>query len=250
MQRDGLAGWSCSRRTGSSSCRSTGRSSSSWGWRSRFQSRQRSELPLARPLAWLAGFGIVHGLMNWGYLFVPIQAGLLPAAGDRGAADPSAADEADRVRPPLPVRGRAAHRRARWRARTCPGSPASPGCGWCPRWRSACGRWGRLPSRRPWPPGSSPDPEPWLPSVEIGAGAGRRRLTARRRRRARPRPAGAAGRARRGGRPSANRPLPRAGRRKRGLDGDDRRRAGLRRLRAAGRAGADGRAVPAGIGPQ
>ena len=42
------------------------------------QSRQRSELPLARPLGWLAGFGIVHGLMEWGYLFVPIQAGFLP----------------------------------------------------------------------------------------------------------------------------------------------------------------------------
>src|SRR5918996_3094803 len=42
------------------------------------QSRQRSELPLARPLTWLAGFGIVHGLMEWGYLFVPIQAGFLP----------------------------------------------------------------------------------------------------------------------------------------------------------------------------
>jgi signal transduction histidine kinase len=44
------------------------------------QSRQRSELPLARPLTWLAGFGIVHGLMEWGYLFVPIQAGFLPQA--------------------------------------------------------------------------------------------------------------------------------------------------------------------------
>ena len=42
------------------------------------QSRQRSQLPLARPLAWLAGFGIVHGLMEWGYLFIPIQAGFLP----------------------------------------------------------------------------------------------------------------------------------------------------------------------------
>jgi len=42
------------------------------------QSRQRSELPLARPLVWLAGFGLVHGLMEWGYLFVPIQAGWLP----------------------------------------------------------------------------------------------------------------------------------------------------------------------------
>jgi signal transduction histidine kinase len=42
------------------------------------QSRKRSELPLARPLAWLAAFGITHGLMEWGYLFVPIQAGFLP----------------------------------------------------------------------------------------------------------------------------------------------------------------------------
>ena len=42
------------------------------------QSRQRSELPLARPLGWLAAFGIVNGLMAWGYLFVPIQAGFLP----------------------------------------------------------------------------------------------------------------------------------------------------------------------------
>ena len=42
------------------------------------QSRRRSQLPLARPLGWLAAFGIVHGLMEWGYLFVPIQAGFLP----------------------------------------------------------------------------------------------------------------------------------------------------------------------------
>jgi len=42
------------------------------------QSRQRSELSLARILGWLAAFGIVHGLMEWGYLFVPIQAGWLP----------------------------------------------------------------------------------------------------------------------------------------------------------------------------
>jgi signal transduction histidine kinase len=41
------------------------------------QSRHRSELPLARALPWLAGFGIIHGLMEWGYLFVPIQAGWL-----------------------------------------------------------------------------------------------------------------------------------------------------------------------------
>jgi signal transduction histidine kinase len=42
------------------------------------QSRQRSQLPLARPLGWLAAFGIVYALMEWGYLFVPIQAGFLP----------------------------------------------------------------------------------------------------------------------------------------------------------------------------
>jgi signal transduction histidine kinase len=42
------------------------------------QSRQRSELALARILGWLAAFGLVHGLMEWGYLFVPIQAGWLP----------------------------------------------------------------------------------------------------------------------------------------------------------------------------
>ena len=42
------------------------------------QSRQRSQLPLARPLGWLAAFGLLHGLMEWGYLFVPIQAGWLP----------------------------------------------------------------------------------------------------------------------------------------------------------------------------
>jgi signal transduction histidine kinase len=41
------------------------------------QSRHRSELPLARALPWLAGFGLIHGLMEWGYLFVPIQAGWL-----------------------------------------------------------------------------------------------------------------------------------------------------------------------------
>ena len=35
-------------------------------------------MALARPLGWLAAFGIVYGLMAWGYLFVPIQAGFLP----------------------------------------------------------------------------------------------------------------------------------------------------------------------------
>ena len=42
------------------------------------QSRKRSELALARALPWLAAFGIVHGFMEWGYLFVPIQSGFLP----------------------------------------------------------------------------------------------------------------------------------------------------------------------------
>lgn len=43
------------------------------------QSLKRSVLPLARPLPWLAGFGIVHGFHEWGYLFIPIQSGYLPA---------------------------------------------------------------------------------------------------------------------------------------------------------------------------
>lgn len=42
------------------------------------QSRRRSQLSLARSLGWLAAFGLLHGLMEWGYLFVPIQAGFLP----------------------------------------------------------------------------------------------------------------------------------------------------------------------------
>jgi signal transduction histidine kinase len=38
------------------------------------QWRQPSRLDLARPLLWLAGFGIAHGLNEWGYIFVPLQA--------------------------------------------------------------------------------------------------------------------------------------------------------------------------------
>ena len=38
------------------------------------QSRQSSRLELARSLNWLAGFGILHGLNEWGDLFIPIQA--------------------------------------------------------------------------------------------------------------------------------------------------------------------------------
>jgi signal transduction histidine kinase len=42
------------------------------------QSLKRSTLALARPLPWLAAFGIVHGFHEWGYLFIPIQTGWLP----------------------------------------------------------------------------------------------------------------------------------------------------------------------------
>ena len=42
------------------------------------QSWKRSTLALARPLPWLAAFGIVHGFHEWGYLFIPIQSGYLP----------------------------------------------------------------------------------------------------------------------------------------------------------------------------
>jgi len=37
------------------------------------RSRQRSRLNLARSLPWLAGFGVLHGLNEWGDLFLPIQ---------------------------------------------------------------------------------------------------------------------------------------------------------------------------------
>jgi signal transduction histidine kinase len=42
------------------------------------QWRQHSHLELARPLPWLAAFGIAHGLNEWGYIFVPLQALYLP----------------------------------------------------------------------------------------------------------------------------------------------------------------------------
>ncbi len=38
------------------------------------QSRQRSRLRLAHSLPWLAGFGLLHGLNEWGDFFIPIQA--------------------------------------------------------------------------------------------------------------------------------------------------------------------------------
>jgi signal transduction histidine kinase len=42
------------------------------------QWRRSSDLELARPLPWLAAFGIAHGLNEWGYIFVPLQALYLP----------------------------------------------------------------------------------------------------------------------------------------------------------------------------
>jgi signal transduction histidine kinase len=38
-----------------------------------FQTRHNSRLNLARSLPWLAGFGILHGLYEWGDIFIPIQ---------------------------------------------------------------------------------------------------------------------------------------------------------------------------------
>ena len=40
--------------------------------------RRQSQLELARALPWLAAFGIAHGLNEWGYIFVPLQAQYLP----------------------------------------------------------------------------------------------------------------------------------------------------------------------------
>jgi signal transduction histidine kinase len=42
------------------------------------QWRRQSHLELARPLPWLAAFGIAHGLNEWGYIFIPLQALYLP----------------------------------------------------------------------------------------------------------------------------------------------------------------------------
>jgi signal transduction histidine kinase len=44
------------------------------------QSRRHSRLKLARDLRWLALFGILHALNEWGMVFIPIQAGYLPQA--------------------------------------------------------------------------------------------------------------------------------------------------------------------------
>jgi signal transduction histidine kinase len=42
------------------------------------QSRRHSRLRLARDLRWLAGFGLLHGIHEWGDVFIPIQATFLP----------------------------------------------------------------------------------------------------------------------------------------------------------------------------
>jgi signal transduction histidine kinase len=42
------------------------------------QSRRHSRLHLARDLRWLALFGFLHGLHEWGDIFIPIQANYIP----------------------------------------------------------------------------------------------------------------------------------------------------------------------------
>ncbi len=42
------------------------------------QSRRYSRLRLARDLHWLAAFGILHGIHEWGAIFIPIQSTYLP----------------------------------------------------------------------------------------------------------------------------------------------------------------------------
>ncbi len=44
------------------------------------QSWRHSRLSLARSLKWLAAFGFTHGLHEWGDLFIPIQAQVMPPA--------------------------------------------------------------------------------------------------------------------------------------------------------------------------
>ncbi len=45
------------------------------------QSRRYSRLELARSLSWLAAFGLLHGLQEWGDLFIPIQRAYVSHAG-------------------------------------------------------------------------------------------------------------------------------------------------------------------------
>ncbi len=46
-----------------------------------FQSRHYSRLDLARSLSWLAAFGLLHGLYEWGELFSPVQEAYLSVQG-------------------------------------------------------------------------------------------------------------------------------------------------------------------------
>jgi signal transduction histidine kinase len=46
-----------------------------------FQSRHSSRLDLARSLSWLAAFGLLHGLYEWGELFSPVQEAYLSVQG-------------------------------------------------------------------------------------------------------------------------------------------------------------------------
>jgi signal transduction histidine kinase len=45
------------------------------------QPRKRSRLSLAKSLGWLSIFGILHGLHEWGYLFIPLQASFMNHSG-------------------------------------------------------------------------------------------------------------------------------------------------------------------------
>ena len=45
-----------------------------------WQSRRHSRLDLARSLGWLGAFGLVHGLHEWGDIFIPIQGEYLSQA--------------------------------------------------------------------------------------------------------------------------------------------------------------------------
>jgi signal transduction histidine kinase len=42
------------------------------------QSRRHSRLRLSHDLSWLAAFGILHGIYEWGDVFIPLQASYLP----------------------------------------------------------------------------------------------------------------------------------------------------------------------------
>ncbi len=42
------------------------------------QSMKHTRLHLGKQMRWLAGFGLSHGLVEWGYVFIPIQATYLP----------------------------------------------------------------------------------------------------------------------------------------------------------------------------